>query len=354
MKERPDSRVLSVYLWLYRNDLRFPGALALLPLGAATIWLVNALRIVALIAIGTSGWPAVARGGFHSQAGWLAFNGVALSFVALTIRGRYFQRVVPLRSRSKARDEPDQTAAYLGPFVAITATAMLTGAVSAGFDWLYPLRILSTGVVLWLCRKHYRSLKITWSWPAVAIGLVTFVVWLALIPSGVHRNDGWPIALKSVPVQWAASWLFFRVVGYVLVTPLAEELAFRGFLTRRLLNADFQNVPWVVFVGLVSHPSVLFGAFHGGTWFATLAGMSLRSRVLPSLARRCGTGACDHQRPSCRLRVRTGHGPCGRDRRFRQGGRTCGYVDANRRGSQACDRPAFCWGRGAQAPERRN
>jgi exosortase E/protease (VPEID-CTERM system) len=267
---------LSVYLWLYRNDLRFPGALVLLPLGAATIWLVNALRIVALIVIGTSGWTAVARGGFHSQAGWLAFNGVALSFVALTIRGRYFQRVVPLRSRSNALDEPDQTAAYLGPFVAITATAMLTGAVSAGFDWLYPLRILSTGVVLWLCRKHYRSLNITWSLPAVAIGVVTFAVWLALIPSGVHRNDGWPLALKSVPVQWAAAWLFFRVVGYVLITPLAEELAFRGFLTRRLLNADFQNVPlgmfsWVSF--LIS--SVLFGAFHGGMWFAgTLAGMS--------------------------------------------------------------------------------
>jgi exosortase E/protease (VPEID-CTERM system) len=267
---------LGVYLWLYRDDLRFPGALVLLPLGAATIWMVNALRIVALIVIGTSGWPAIAKGGFHSQAGWLAFNGVALSFVALTIRGRYFQRAAPLLSRSTATGEPDQTAAYLGPFVAITGTAMMTGAVSAGFDWLYPLRIFMTVAVLWLCRRHYQTLKISWSLPAVAIGVVTFVVWLALIPSGVHRNDGWPIALKSVPVQWAAAWLVFRVIGYVLITPLAEELAFRGFLTRRLFNADFQNVPfgmfsWASFV----FSSVLFGAFHGGMWVAgTLAGMS--------------------------------------------------------------------------------
>jgi exosortase E/protease (VPEID-CTERM system) len=267
---------LGVYLWLYRDDLRFPGALVLLPLGAATIWMVNALRIVALIVIGTSGWPAIAKGGFHSQAGWLAFNGVALSFVALTIRGRYFQRAAPLLSRSTATGEPDQTAAYLGPFVAITGTAMMTGAVSAGFDWLYPLRIFMTVAVLWLCRRHYQTLKISWSLPAVAIGVVTFVVWLALIPSGVHRHDGWPIALKSVPVQWAAAWLVFRVIGYVLITPLAEELAFRGFLTRRLFNADFQNVPfgmfsWASFV----FSSVLFGAFHGGMWVAgTLAGMS--------------------------------------------------------------------------------
>ena len=81
---------LGIYLWLFRKDLRFPGALVLLPLGAATIWVVNSVRIVALVVIGTSGWPAIASGGFHSQAGWIAFNAVALGFVAITMRGRYF------------------------------------------------------------------------------------------------------------------------------------------------------------------------------------------------------------------------------------------------------------------------
>ena len=33
---------LGIYLWLFRKDLRFPAALILLPLGAATIWIVNA------------------------------------------------------------------------------------------------------------------------------------------------------------------------------------------------------------------------------------------------------------------------------------------------------------------------
>jgi CAAX prenyl protease-related protein len=71
-------------------------------------------------------------------------------------------------------------------------------------------------------------------------------------------------------------WLLFRLVGYVVIAPLAEELAFRGFLTRRIVQPDFQNVPlgmfsWSSF--LIS--SVLFGAFHGGMWLAgTLAGMS--------------------------------------------------------------------------------
>ena len=73
----------------------------------------------------------------------------------------------------------------------------------------------------------------------------------------------------------AAMWLVIRVVGYVVTVPLAEELAFRGFLPRRLLQADFCNLPvatfsWIPF--LVS--SLLFGAFHGQFWLpGTMAGM---------------------------------------------------------------------------------
>jgi CAAX prenyl protease-like protein len=68
----------------------------------------------------------------------------------------------------------------------------------------------------------------------------------------------------------------FRVAGYVLVTPLAEELAFRAFLMRRLEGAHFERLPlghfsWFSFLA----SSVLFGALHGQMWIAgTLAGMA--------------------------------------------------------------------------------
>src|SRR5262245_2566631 len=48
--------VLTVYLFLFRRELRFPAALMLLPLGAFCIWVLNLARIVALIAIGDAGW----------------------------------------------------------------------------------------------------------------------------------------------------------------------------------------------------------------------------------------------------------------------------------------------------------
>jgi exosortase E/protease (VPEID-CTERM system) len=246
----------------------------LLPIGAVTIWIVNALRIVALVAIGTSGWPAIARGGFHSQAGWIAFNMIALGFVAITMRSGFFQQ--PRQRRREAVSADNATTAFLGPFAALTATAMVTGALSAGFDWWYPLRLVAVAAVLWAFRKHYSEMRWSWSPIAMAIGAATFVVWLALVPDDPGGKDHWPAALSAVPFPSAAAWLTLRGIGYVVAIPVVEELAFRGFLGRRMLSPDFQAIStrrfsWLSFVA----SSVLFGLMHGHLWVAgTLAGMA--------------------------------------------------------------------------------
>jgi exosortase/archaeosortase family protein len=65
----------SVWLLFFRRELRFPQALLLLPGGMLAIWLLNCVRLVSLILIGAAGAPQIALGGFHSQAGWIAFVG---------------------------------------------------------------------------------------------------------------------------------------------------------------------------------------------------------------------------------------------------------------------------------------
>ena len=72
---------LALYLWLFRQEFRFPQALLLFPLGLAVIWIFNTLRIATLIAIGSSWSPEIAMNGFHSQAGWIAFLLVALGLM---------------------------------------------------------------------------------------------------------------------------------------------------------------------------------------------------------------------------------------------------------------------------------
>ncbi len=263
---------LAVYLWVYRRELRFPAALVLLPIGAVTMWVVNALRIVALIAIGTAGWREIALGGFHSQAGWIAFNAIALCFVVLLNRGRYFRNEAAVAT---AAHHDDATPAYLVPFLVVVACAMITGVFAAGIDWLYPVRVVAAAWMLWLFRRSYAHLGWTISWRAIAIGCVTFAIWIALVPSG-PAGQPLPAALQSVPFAWAAAWLALRIVGYTVTVPLVEELAFRGYLTRRLMQSDFEHLPlglfsWWSFV--VS--SLLFGALHGGFWLpGTIAGMT--------------------------------------------------------------------------------
>jgi exosortase E/protease (VPEID-CTERM system) len=264
---------LGAYLWLFRRRLRFPQALLLLPLGTAVMWLGNVVRIAALIGLGTR-WPEVALGGFHSQAGWLAFNAAALGLVALTRSVRFFAADDPQPAQA---DEGNATAAYLAPLLAVVATAMITGAFTGGFDTLYPLRVVAAALALWYFRRQYTTLRWTWSWQAVALGVVVFGLWVTLVPPPTSSGDGEadPAAgLASLPAGWAVLWLTFRMAGYVVTVPLAEELAFRGFLTRQLIAADFQAVPpgrfsWLSF--LVS--SVLFGALHGSWVAGTLAGM---------------------------------------------------------------------------------
>ncbi len=264
---------LGSYLVLFRRSLRFPHALLLLPIGTAAVWLANALRIVALIAVGTWISPAIAFGGFHSYAGSLLFCAVGLTLAYGARHSRFFATADAL----VADDSGNPTAAYLGPFLGIVATSMLTGAFSAGqFDALYPLRVLVAAVILWSAWHTY-DWRWSLSWHAPLIGTAVFVLWIALEPDTVPaaQEGGLAAALAAMPSSLATTWLAFRVVGAVVAVPLAEELAFRGYLLRRLVAPDFLAVPLRRFsLPAFVISSLLFGAMHSRLLAGTLAGMA--------------------------------------------------------------------------------
>jgi CAAX prenyl protease-like protein len=104
---------------------------------------------------------------------------------------------------------------------------------------------------------------------------VVSVLWLALEPGGAAPGAGVEAGLAGLSRGEAWLWLGFRVVGSTLTVPLAEELAFRGYLTRKLVSPGFETVrpghfTWVSFI--VS--SVAFGLLHGRWLAGTLAGMA--------------------------------------------------------------------------------
>lgn len=261
------------YLWAFRGSLRFPHALLLLPAGVVLSWLANVLRIAALMLVGARWSPEVALGGFHSKAGWVLFCGIALGMVALSQRSALFSRVVPMHA-SGATWNP--TAAYLNPLLALIVAHMVIGLFSPGFPLLYPLAIFACAAALWWHRDHYAGiLRLGWSWEAGVLGVAAFAVWVALEPAPVPgAPELMASGLAALPPLAAAAWLFLRVLGSVAVIPIAEELAFRGYLSRRLISPDFVSVsfsriPLVPF--LIS--SAAFGLLHQRWLAGLLTGM---------------------------------------------------------------------------------
>jgi exosortase E/protease (VPEID-CTERM system) len=260
-----------VWLLLFRKECRFPNALVLLPAGVVIMFLFNAARIAILVAIGNAGAERIALGGFHSQAGWIAFIVVALGLVVSARHVPWLMAAVP--HSSKSTENP--TAGYLLPFIAILASGMVSTAASGGFEWFYPLRFFAAITALWYFRRQYSSLEWSFSWFGPATGVVVFILWTALDGSTNPLAETMPTALAVAPESSRDFWIAFRALAAIVTVPVAEELAFRGFLLRRLIATEFESVSLQKFSWTaLAISSVLFGLLHGDRWFVgTLAGL---------------------------------------------------------------------------------
>ncbi len=274
------------WLWLFRRDYFFPRVLLIVPVGVIAIFLLNAVRIAAIVLIGNAGYERVALLGFHSQAGWITFNLTAFGIAVLAHNTPWVSRVAhrsrsgrPEAAASAAAAGPalavNPTAAYLTPLLAILAAGMVSHALSAGFEFLYPLRFLAALAVLWVFRKSYVSANLRFSWRGPAVGAAMFCLWLGAAAVLIHPQgapDAAPQALARLPEPLRILWIVCRVLAAVGTVPLAEELAYRGYLMRRLVSPRFETVPfsaarWPALV--VS--ALAFGLMHGALWLPGIA-----------------------------------------------------------------------------------
>ena len=174
------SPFVTLYLVLFRHELRFPRALLLYPLGIAASAAFNILRITLLVAIGIKGNPELAKGAFHSHAGWLMFTIVALGLIALAQSFAAFRRgmgtAMPVaspmgpassgmavacaagadptarhrevRRRSLPPLRLDPQVARLLPFAVFMLSAVFASTVSTTPALLYPLRAAAMAAAL--------------------------------------------------------------------------------------------------------------------------------------------------------------------------------------------------------------
>jgi exosortase E/protease (VPEID-CTERM system) len=277
------------WLIFFRREIRFPQALVLVPVALVTMWALNVLRIAVLIVVGVRWGGEAAVYGFHSEAGWIAFTAVALGFSLVMLRvpwmrrdagranvagrkGEFSGSPAGLASGEQLVGEAAATPAYLMPFLAIIAASyvsrLVMGSSGTGFEALYGLRFVAAGVALWAFRRELGKLDWRFGWMGPAVGAAVFAVWVGPEYWGNGPGaGGLGAALAALPASERLAWLGVRVVAAVVTVPIAEELAFRGYLARRLMNREFDQVPfWTLRALPIAVSSAAFGSMHGAQW----------------------------------------------------------------------------------------
>ena len=258
----------TLWLWYFRKESRFPQALLLVPAALVLVWMLNILRICLLVLIGDAGYGEIAMVGFHSQAGWIGFTLVALGFSLATRRLRWVRKDLPTGATGIAEiGESAATGAYLMPFLAILAASFVAKAASGRLEWLYPLRFFAGAAALWFSWPELRKLNWRFNWIGPLAGAAVFGLWV--IPSllGVRTESALGASLAALTPMARWTWIAFRMAAAVVTVPIAEELAFRGYLARRLVDREFDSVPFsAVSVLSIGLSSVAFGVMHGRQW----------------------------------------------------------------------------------------
>ncbi len=135
------------------------------------------------------------------------------------------------------------------------------------FLYLYPLRIILVVGILYSLRRNYielswkdlRTVSVTMA--SVLLGVCVFIVWVNL--AGVRLGQGGGVRgfyPALLPPSLKVLMIVVRVLGAVLVVPVMEELFWRSFLIRYLVDTAFEKVP----LGYFTWPSFLITVFMFG------------------------------------------------------------------------------------------
>jgi len=104
---------------------------------------------------------------------------------------------------------------------------------------------------------------------------VVFFIWIGMDDWRGAPSATMPLELSFGSRAGQLLWIVARVLAATTTVPIAEELAFRGFLMRRLQSPDFEAIPLsrASWTG-VALSSVAFGLLHGNRWIAgVIAGL---------------------------------------------------------------------------------
>lgn len=132
---------------------------------------------------------------------------------------------------------------YVAPFLCLLIFIYIAPLFPVSKGIIYPVQTIALASVLFYFRHAYLDeIKPFFDVPALLAGVVVFVLWV--FPEGYYPLIG---SSQFNPYEYASGWMAmvvigFRLAGAVLVIPIMEELFWRSFAMRFLIQDDFKAV----------------------------------------------------------------------------------------------------------------
>ncbi len=168
------------------------------------------------------------------------------------------------------------SARYVAPFAAF----LILLAVDARFPlenaWGSPLRVLLLGIVCLICWPRELSLRPSRPLASIAVGLLVFLLWVApdvlfpqyrqhiLFSNSIVGHVHSSLRPSVLHDPWVLAW---RSIRAIVIVPIVEELFWRAWLMRWLIDNNFERVPlgaYSPFAFWVT--AILFASEHGPYW----------------------------------------------------------------------------------------
>lgn len=233
--------------------------------------------------IGAHYSPELAVEGFHSYAGWLMFILLSVTMFVVLDRATIFQKIGHSADNNNSAyfipSRSDKLSALMLPFIIFVFTALAAQALADTPEALYPLRVVVLALALLyflpaLPKPEFSSIGI-----AVTVGVLVSAAWLASAHSAAPLKAE-TVAMGSA-LGWELLWITFRLLGTILLVPIAEELFFRKYVLERINHLVGKNslLPGIAL------SSAIFAALHANFILAFIVGISfaliyLRRRLI--------------------------------------------------------------------------
>ncbi len=128
---------------------------------------------------------------------------------------------------------------YLLPFLVFAIFSFFESKVSLELvNLLYAVKIILCGFLIYYLFRNYRNEIVgKVDLLSILLGVIVFIIWICpFLHLGVIKNT---ISLNSTNSTF---YFLVRFVGSCVVIPVLEELFFRSFLMRFLINSDFWKI----------------------------------------------------------------------------------------------------------------